>query len=378
MFNPRIIIGISVFVVILLYLVYITASHKSEASTQFMKAYLPFPHLQHRAHRVVIFGGESDENSFQHNTKLCKKFQLGEISEFEQFLLGSVDVIVDHQRLLQFDDIEKYLKPGGYLYQNRTLRQRDFTMTRTWFGISEVKKGTAAMINFSNQSHELLQIKNSTFLWNDFIHHDTDVLLSFAPNDFDDAFWHTYKELTNEARGFMYWCWKSACIESVMQSCNAEYIVYCDASTKFLMTRDQLLSGFHSKPMIAFELGWFLGGEYEWNKRDCVKTLLQGYSKREIEHILRKPQVCATASAYHRDTQSNFDTSLNFIQEWSRYCCKRHLITDDENVLGEDNFQGFSEHRHDQSVASLLYKTKYKSFTHVLDKDASIHQHYFG
>ena len=48
--------------------------------------------------------------------------------------------------------------------------------------------------------------------------------------------------------------------------------------------------------------------------------------------------------------------SLQFIMEWLAYASDSQLITDVENMLGKENLAGFREHRHDQSILSLLAK----------------------
>ena len=48
--------------------------------------------------------------------------------------------------------------------------------------------------------------------------------------------------------------------------------------------------------------------------------------------------------------------AIDFISAYKKYCFDSRILSDDPNVLGEENYQGFIEHRHDQSVLSLLSK----------------------
>ena len=48
--------------------------------------------------------------------------------------------------------------------------------------------------------------------------------------------------------------------------------------------------------------------------------------------------------------------SFSFISEWLTYAQDSRALTDDPNVLGKDNYDGFIDHRHDQSILSLLAK----------------------
>ena len=38
------------------------------------------------------------------------------------------------------------------------------------------------------------------------------------------------------------------------------------------------------------------------------------------------------------------------------YAQDKRIITDDDNEMGVDNYEGFRDHRHDQSILSLLVK----------------------
>jgi hypothetical protein len=45
-----------------------------------------------------------------------------------------------------------------------------------------------------------------------------------------------------------------------------------------------------------------------------------------------------------------------FVTEWLTYAQDSRAITDDANVLGLPNYPEFHDHRHDQSILSLLAK----------------------
>jgi hypothetical protein len=58
--------------------------------------------------------------------------------------------------------------------------------------------------------------------------------------------------------------------------------------------------------------------------------------------------------------------TLQFVDEWYMLCCDYHNLDDSPSIL--KNTVGFREHRHDQSIFSLLTK-KYNLFSNiVLDK----------
>ncbi len=45
-----------------------------------------------------------------------------------------------------------------------------------------------------------------------------------------------------------------------------------------------------------------------------------------------------------------------FLEEYLYYAQDKRIITDDKNELGMPNYDGFIDHRHDQSILSLLTK----------------------
>lgn len=51
--------------------------------------------------------------------------------------------------------------------------------------------------------------------------------------------------------------------------------------------------------------------------------------------------------------------SIKFFEEFLNFSLDKRIITNNENVLGHKNYDGFIENRHDQTVFSLLTK-KYK------------------
>jgi hypothetical protein len=55
------------------------------------------------------------------------------------------------------------------------------------------------------------------------------------------------------------------------------------------------------------------------------------------------------------------DFVINFINEWLHYAKDYRIITDSANECGLPNYPEFVDHRHDQSILSLLggkYKIK--------------------
>ena len=52
------------------------------------------------------------------------------------------------------------------------------------------------------------------------------------------------------------------------------------------------------------------------------------------------------------------DDTIALIDEWLEYAQDPRIITDMPNQLGKENYEGFRENRHDQTIWSLLTKKK--------------------
>jgi hypothetical protein len=46
--------------------------------------------------------------------------------------------------------------------------------------------------------------------------------------------------------------------------------------------------------------------------------------------------------------------SVDFVRRWLNWCCDPRILTDLPNTQGKPNYPEFADHRHDQSIMSLL------------------------
>jgi hypothetical protein len=173
-------------------------------------------------------------------------------------------------------------------------------------------------------------------------------VISYSPSDIDVDFWNKNKLIFEQARGGGYWLWKSYFIKKTLSEMNeGERLFYCDSGSLFINSIDQLLNCFESTvDIMPFELQNI---EKYWTKRDCFQLMCCDEPK-----ILESKQIQATFCLWRK---SNF--SMRFVEEWLHYAQDERILTDIENQLGFSNYLGFVEHRHDQSIFSLLIK-KYK------------------
>lgn len=189
-----------------------------------------------------------------------------------------------------------------------------------------------------------------------------DRVLRMGPEDIQGStFWQANAGTLSQPRGAGYWLWKPYLIAQVLTTLRPDdLLVYCDAGrndfhllTGFparLATRARAApQGFLLGPLIAQH-----GPLAHWTKRDCLH--LMGMDRPDI---LRRPMVQATWSFWTPSAAAHA-----FLAAWQAACEDPRCLTDAPNTLGLPDYPGFTDHRHDQSVLTLL---AYRHDAAVLD-----------
>jgi hypothetical protein len=88
----------------------------------------------------------------------------------------------------------------------------------------------------------------------------------------------------------------------------------------------------------------------------------------QVRILLRLPHQDAGVSVSRgcHDRASPCPVDRRFVWTWLDYCADPRGLTDHPNELGPPDLPGFIEHRHDQSVLSVLYWRERASLDHVL------------
>ena len=165
--------------------------------------------------------------------------------------------------------------------------------------------------------------------------------------------------MKNTTRGFGYWIWKPVVIlEALNQARTDDVIVYLDAGFTINGAGRRRMQEYfaiaRSSPyrMLSFQN---VHTEKTWTKMDLAVRL----------GVEDRPDIMATSQLSSgfivlQLTQSNLD----LMTEWSRLAIEeRYRYSDDTaSICGND--VGFVEHRHDQSISSLLRKIRGTAVTH--------------
>ncbi len=179
------------------------------------------------------------------------------------------------------------------------------------------------------------------------------------PRDLGRAFWRKHgKFVSANRRGYGYWVWKPWLILEELQKCEPdEVLVYADAGCTVdangaaRFDEYRRLLKMNPVGVIGFRLGQ---PEKRYTKGDAFAAL-------DAWALKDTPQVMGTVVVLHR-----CEASLEFMREWLELAESYNLVSDVASVVTNDS--AFIEHRHDQSLFSLLAKLRGVA---IVDDDTS-------
>lgn len=159
------------------------------------------------------------------------------------------------------------------------------------------------------------------------------------------SFYSQHKTTLDLPRGAGYWLWKPFIIlETLRQMNEGDCLVYSDAGMEIVDDLTPLLriASERCSPILFSGHGTCR----EWTKRDCFFFMNADEPQyHEAQMLDASFIVCAKTP----------ETSA-FVTEWLEFCQDQRILTDAPNTCGLPNLPGFVDHRHDQSVLSLLTK----------------------
>ena len=168
---------------------------------------------------------------------------------------------------------------------------------------------------------------------------------TYLKNDID--FWNQHSNfIENNHRGYGYWVWKSYIIKKTMEQMqDGDILLYldcgCEIDAKQKEEINKHLELVKNENIIVTHIGY---DEKGWNKMDLIKKLNMLDNK-----YLYGYQYQASAILFHV-----CDKTRNLANDWYELSCDYHNIDDTPSIT--PNVSGFIEHRHDQSIFSLLIK----------------------
>ena len=194
--------------------------------------------------------------------------------------------------------------------------------------------------NYENSINSLIKSSQDFF-----DHHHV-----FSPEDIDNDFFEKHKSILSQPRGAGYWLWKPYFIKKVIESVeDNDIIFYVDAGNIFIHDPTFLYENLKkNNGIILFDNrdGMVNGGQAQ-NFISCKKDSFV-LMKCDSDKYIYGPHLNASYQIYQKNKKS-----LKFINEYFNFCKIENIITDTPNEHGP-NYPGYYDHRHDQSVLSLL------------------------
>lgn len=182
------------------------------------------------------------------------------------------------------------------------------------------------------------------------IHKMVDNIYIYSPDNIDTEFRIKNSNILNRPRGYGYWIWKPYFILKTMDKINTgDIILYLDVGmiaindVKYII---DICSG--GKGVLLFEnrCGNKSGDIWKnihWTKYDCFSMM-----DCNSNSCIYGNQVDAAFQVYKKNNMS-----LLFLNDYMKYCENENIVTDIPSIMGKENPE-FIEHRHDQSILSLL------------------------
>ena len=183
-------------------------------------------------------------------------------------------------------------------------------------------------------------------------------IIKFHKNDIDDEFKLKNKEILNFHRGGGYWLWKPYIINNIMNKIkDGDIIYYLDSKYYFIEPFKKLLYKLRLNDIIVWK-----------NKPNEQVWLMKNWCKMDVilkydlyDQVFNKnAEDCWAGSIIIRKTSKTSE----YMKEWLDMCCYEN-ITDSPSI--SINSELFCEHRHDQSLLSIIIH-KYNIPLHYFDK----------
>jgi hypothetical protein len=210
--------------------------------------------------------------------------------------------------------------------------------------------------NYINAGKRLLQQAKDLNIFKEHILYTSEHLKTY--NDF----WKNHGDfITKNKRGYGYWIWKPYLVKKTMDILkDGDILLYLDCGCELdpnkkkevlkcmeIVKKDKLIGSLTYK-------------EGAWNKMDVIEKL-----DMNKEEYLTTKQRQAGAVFYLVCPETR-----KLVNEWYTLACNYHNIDDSPSI--SKNLPGFKEHRHDQSIFSLLTKKKKLFSKHVINAAVNI------
>jgi hypothetical protein len=168
----------------------------------------------------------------------------------------------------------------------------------------------------------------------------------------DKNFWDKHSNfIMNNKRGYGYWLWKPYIIKKTMESLiDGDILLYLDCGCEIDIKKKNNLMESIEIVKKDYIIATYTFADKEWTKMDLIMKL----DMNNDEYL----------NAYQHQAGAILilvcDKTRDLVNKWYDIGCDYHMIDDTPSI--NPNLSCFIEHRHDQSIFSLLTK-KYNLYS---------------
>ena len=179
-----------------------------------------------------------------------------------------------------------------------------------------------------------------------------DKILCYNDKDLIDIFpnfWYKHKEfiLTNK-RGYGYWLWKSYLVLETLKAMNEnDILIYADAGCTMNKYGINRLNDYFN--IVNNSKYGILSFELDFLEKSCTKMDVFNYLGLNNDIYLNSKQLMATSFILKKNNHTE-----KLINEWYIISSIYNMIDDSNSLLKNDD--NYIDHRHDQSIFSLIRK----------------------
>ena len=189
-----------------------------------------------------------------------------------------------------------------------------------------------------------------------------DVIYAYTDKDLESftEFWDRHSEFVkNNPKGHGYWIWKSYLTLKTLNEMNeGDILVYADAGCEINYEGIETLESFlnlvktNNKGFLSFQLNDLMyHHEERWTKMDLFHHF-------GVEFFRPSLQLHSTYFVLEK-----CKNTMNIVNMWYNTVCNYHFIDDSPSIVQNDMY--FYEHRHDQSVFSIVRKMHETHYIYV-------------
>lgn len=241
-----------------------------------------------------------------------------------------------------------------YYYKLSKIEKYDVSISNT----TNCKNLSKKIWLISYASGDQVHYANQKFLSLSALDKCVDFILMYNPKHLDHKFKEENKETLSQKRGRGYWLWKPYIIAKTLNLMEEnDILIYSDSSLIFNSSLNDLISKILDEKYIFAFKNRTINSEY------TKKELLE-YMNMDNEETKKSNQLNADFLILR-----NSPVTRKFVSKWLEIGSISNLINDE--LLLTNQYQDFIDHRHDQSILSLLWLQNKEIFFVLQSKKAS-------